>query len=33
MNGALQRHYRHGVPKEPADGPRVNLTFRRVVHA
>lgn len=28
MKGDCQEHWRHGVPKEPVDGPRVNLTFR-----
>lgn len=31
MRGALQHHYRHGVPKQPnVEGARLNLTFRRV---
>ena len=31
MRGALQRHYRHAVPKERAlTAPRINLTFRRI---
>ncbi len=31
MLGTTQRHYRHGVPKEPkVSAPRINLTFRRV---
>ena len=31
MSGALQHHYRHGVPKQPKiDAPRINLTFRWV---
>lgn len=31
MRGALQHHYRHGVPKQPAiRAPRLNLTFRYV---
>ncbi|HKU44691.1 MAG TPA: alpha-ketoglutarate-dependent dioxygenase AlkB [Polyangiales bacterium] len=31
MRGALQHHYRHGVPKQPQiDAPRINLTFRRL---
>jgi hypothetical protein len=29
MRGELQRHYRHGVPKQRAiRDPRINLTFR-----
>lgn len=32
MRGALQRHYRHGVPKQPSVTlPRINLTFRKVM--
>lgn len=32
MRGALQQHYRHGVPRQPKiAGARMNLTFRRVV--
>lgn len=31
MRGALQQHYRHGVPKQRAiTAPRINLTFRRI---
>jgi alkylated DNA repair dioxygenase AlkB len=31
MGGALQHHYRHGVPKQPSiEGARMNLTFRRI---
>ena len=31
MRGELQRHYRHGLPKQSAPvGPRLNLTFRLV---
>lgn len=31
MRGALQKHYRHAVPKQRAiTEPRLNLTFRRV---
>lgn len=34
MRGALQHHYRHGVPKQPKIvDPRINLTFRRVFPA
>jgi alkylated DNA repair dioxygenase AlkB len=34
MRGALQHHYRHGVPKQPnVEGERMNLTFRRVTPA
>jgi alkylated DNA repair dioxygenase AlkB len=32
MRGTTQRHYRHGVPKQPTLAlPRINLTFRRVL--
>jgi alkylated DNA repair dioxygenase AlkB len=32
MRGAAQRNWRHGIAKEPRPcGPRVNLTFRRIV--
>jgi alkylated DNA repair dioxygenase AlkB len=31
MRGQTQRHFRHGIPREPAvTQPRLNLTFRRV---
>jgi alkylated DNA repair dioxygenase AlkB len=31
MSGALQHHYRHGVPKQPRiEGERLNLTFREI---
>jgi alkylated DNA repair dioxygenase AlkB len=31
MRGALQHHYRHGVPKQPnITGARINLTFRSI---
>lgn len=31
MRGALQHHYRHGVPKQPQiAAPRINLTFRKL---
>jgi alkylated DNA repair dioxygenase AlkB len=31
MRGETQRHFRHGIPREPAvQEPRLNLTFRRV---
>jgi alkylated DNA repair dioxygenase AlkB len=34
MGGSLQRHYRHGVPKQlGVTQPRINLTFRRIEHA
>jgi alkylated DNA repair dioxygenase AlkB len=34
MGGSTQRHFRHGVPKQPAvREERVNLTFRRIVGA
>lgn len=29
MKGTCQDDWRHGVPKEPGEGGRVNLTFRR----
>ena len=31
MTGSTQRHWQHRVPKEPAEGERINLTFRRVL--
>lgn len=32
MRGALQRHYRHGVPKQPLiQAARINLTFRQIL--
>ena len=31
MAGGTQRHWQHRVPKEPAAGERINLTFRRVL--
>lgn len=32
MGGAFQKHWRHCVPKSRAPvGPRINLTFRRIV--
>jgi alkylated DNA repair dioxygenase AlkB len=32
MRGATQRNWKHGIAKEPRPcGPRVNLTFRRIV--
>lgn len=33
MRGTTQRFWRHGVPKEPGAGPRINLTFRRILAA
>jgi alkylated DNA repair dioxygenase AlkB len=34
LRGALQHHYRHGVPKQPKiEGARINLTFRHVTPA
>lgn len=33
MGGATQRHWRHGVPRQRGAGPRINLTFRRIVSA
>ena len=33
MAGKTQKNFRHEVPKEPdVDQPRINLTFRRIVH-
>jgi len=32
MAGTTQHHYRHGVPKQPGRGPRINLTFRLLRH-
>lgn len=29
MKGTCQDAWRHGIPKEPGSGPRVNLTFRK----
>lgn len=29
MKGDTQETWRHGIPKEPGAGPRINLTFRR----
>ncbi len=31
MRGTTQHFWRHGVPKEPGAGARINLTFRRIV--
>ncbi|MDI1450629.1 alpha-ketoglutarate-dependent dioxygenase AlkB [Polyangium sp. 6x1] len=31
MAGTTQHHYRHGVPKQAGRGPRMNLTFRRIL--
>jgi len=34
MGGTCQRHYVHGVPRQPhVGGARVSLTFRRVLRA
>jgi alkylated DNA repair dioxygenase AlkB len=33
MGGTTQRHWRHGVPKQRGVGPRINLTFRRILGA
>ena len=34
MRGTLQKHYRHGVPKQlRVAEPRINLTFRRILLA
>ena len=33
MRGETQRHWKHGIPKETRRcGPRINLTFRRIIH-
>jgi alkylated DNA repair dioxygenase AlkB len=31
MSGSTQRQWQHRVPKEPAEGERINLTFRHVL--
>jgi alkylated DNA repair dioxygenase AlkB len=31
MAGSCQHHYRHGLPKQPGAGERINLTFRKIV--
>jgi hypothetical protein len=32
MGGTCQRHYVHGVPRQPhVDGERISLTFRHVL--
>lgn len=31
MEGLVQKHYHHKVPKEEADGPRINLTWRWIL--
>jgi hypothetical protein len=34
MGGTCQRHYVHGVPRQPAvSGERISLTFRWLVRA
>jgi alkylated DNA repair dioxygenase AlkB len=33
MRGTTQHFWRHGVPKEPGAGARINLTFRRILGA
>ena len=34
MGGTLQRHYVHGVPRQPgAEGERISLTFRKLLRA
>lgn len=33
MKGDMQRKWLHGIPKEPAAGPRINLTFRFTMRA
>ncbi len=30
MLGTMQRHYKHGVPRQAGVGSRLNLTFRRI---
>ena len=33
MQGETQKHWKHGIEKEKSPcGPRINLTFRRIVH-
>lgn len=32
MKGDCQEQWRHGIPKEPLAGERINLTFRRTQH-
>ena len=33
MRGETQKHWRHGIDKSRrAHGPRINLTFRRILH-
>lgn len=31
MKGNTQAEWRHGIPKEPGTGPRINLTFRKTM--
>lgn len=31
MKGDTQEAWRHGIPKEPGAGPRINLTFRKTL--
>jgi alkylated DNA repair dioxygenase AlkB len=31
MGGTTQQRWRHGVPRQPGAGPRINLTFRRLI--
>lgn len=31
MKGDTQEAWRHGIPKEPGAGPRINLTFRKTM--
>lgn len=33
MGGTTQHHHRHGIPKQPGRGARINLTFRRIVRS
>jgi len=31
MEGLVQKHYHHRIPKEDSDGPRINLTWRWIL--
>eukprot|EP00455_Lapot_gusevi_P004707 TRINITY_DN11946_c0_g1_i1.p1 TRINITY_DN11946_c0_g1~~TRINITY_DN11946_c0_g1_i1.p1 ORF type:complete len:254 (+),score=19.03 TRINITY_DN11946_c0_g1_i1:85-846(+) len=31
MQGTMQRHWQHAVPKRSKAGPRINLTFRKIL--
>jgi alkylated DNA repair dioxygenase AlkB len=33
MGGACQRHYVHGIPRQPGAAERISLTFRRLLRA